>query len=1051
MGLGRPSLLAVSQTIVCDAPVLIANSPEKDAHLGWSLSADGEWLAAGANLANASGTDSGAVALYRNPQPGAKPTQEIPPPVVQAGDQFGTSVSISGDWLAVGAPVGDGKVRDSGVVYLFQFDGSTWVFKDKLDATDAAQGKQFGFSVSLSGTRLVAGAPMDSGRGSSAGAAYVFELQGESWTQTAKLLADDGRPFDEFGSSVAVAGNEIVVGVPFADDLHEFRNFGAAYVFKRTPNGGWTLDDKGKLTAADTIQGNNIQFGWSVAVRGDQIVVGAPGGDLHQSDSGSAYVFERTAAGWSRSQDPLTALDPGQSEQFGTAVLIYAKDRVLIGAPFDNEGGAKAGAAYGFEKQNGSWMQTFKIRHDPGGAFGQSVAILDDQVFLGGFQYDGPFEAGTVTDAGAVSVCPLGPPTPRLTCTKSGPTSVNAGETATYTVNVTNKGETAVTGVVLNDSTPAGLTFVRAARPCEAGFPCVLGTIGPHGSLPPVEVTFRVPDGCSTSGSFTNSAVVTGDGAEASTCSAPITSIVPPPPVVLSCEKQGPGSARPGDLVTYKVTVSNSGCAAAKNVMLSDVAPPGLTYVSGPCVQSPCNLGTIGPGQAALPVSVSFRVLQAPGCREKIVNSAMVNGNDVCSKETALGSELGVDVSAPANVLGGKEYEASVVVSNAGPATARNVPLDVTVVGAGSVAQIPAGCAAAVPNNPGHFTCFLAEVGCGGSTTLVFRIVAPACPACAPQGPITVTAKQLTVDADPSNDQDSAQTQVICPLVVPLTITKTDGLTTATPGQELLYTIVVSNPNSCTVDAVTVSDTYTPPEGLNSVRWCQDATQPCTPLTPLATGKLNTISLPAGSAATYRLRGIVDGSFVGTLINTATATWPAGTVSASDRTDVTPPACVKGSCDGIAGSSAEGGMVTYTFLLTNNGPADQADNPGDEFTDILPAGLTLVSASASSGTAATAGNTATWNGAIPVGGTVTITVVATINFGTLGQTICNPAAIAFDCDGNGSNESSATVSPACCFTVGANIPIPTLSGAGLAALSLLLAALALLRLRRRSP
>jgi uncharacterized repeat protein (TIGR01451 family) len=144
-------------------------------------------------------------------------------------------------------------------------------------------------------------------------------------------------------------------------------------------------------------------------------------------------------------------------------------------------------------------------------------------------------------------------------------------------------------------------------------------------------------------------------------------------------------------------------------------------------------------------------------------------------------------------------------------------------------------------------------------------------------------------------------------------------------------------------------------------------------------------------------------------------------------------------------------MVTYTFLLANNGPVDQADNPGDEFTDVLPAGLTLVSASASSGTAATAGNTATWNGAIPVGGTVTITVVATINFGTLGQTICNPAEIAFDADGNGTNESSASVAPACCFTVGANIPIPTLSGTGLAALSLLLAALALLRLRRRSP
>ncbi|HEY4564678.1 MAG TPA: IPTL-CTERM sorting domain-containing protein, partial [Thermoanaerobaculia bacterium] len=134
-----------------------------------------------------------------------------------------------------------------------------------------------------------------------------------------------------------------------------------------------------------------------------------------------------------------------------------------------------------------------------------------------------------------------------------------------------------------------------------------------------------------------------------------------------------------------------------------------------------------------------------------------------------------------------------------------------------------------------------------------------------------------------------------------------------------------------------------------------------------------------------------------------------------------------------------------------------ADNPGDEFTDTLPAGLTLTGASATSGVAATSGNTATWNGAIPAGGSVTISITANIDPGTAGMTLCNQATIAYDADGDGTNESIGfsddpdEPGPAdpCCFRVLFMKEIPALSGDGLAALALLLAGLAVLRLRRR--
>src|SRR5262249_22483183 len=110
----------------------------------------------------------------------------------------------------------------------------------------------------------------------------------------------------------------------------------------------------------------------------------------------------------------------------------------------------------------------------------------------------------------------------------------------------------------------------------------------------------------------------------------------------------------------------------------------------------------------------------------------------------------------------------------------------------------------------------------------------------------------------------------------------------------------------------------------------------------------------------------------------------------------------------VNGNFQEGGTVTFTVTPSNSFPFTLLDNPGDEFTDVLPSALTLVSASASSGTAvASVGtNTVTWNGSMPSGGSVTISIVATINAGTGGTTISNQGTHFFDADNNGTNESS---------------------------------------------
>jgi uncharacterized repeat protein (TIGR01451 family) len=171
--------------------------------------------------------------------------------------------------------------------------------------------------------------------------------------------------------------------------------------------------------------------------------------------------------------------------------------------------------------------------------------------------------------------------------------------------------------------------------------------------------------------------------------------------------------------------------------------------------------------------------------------------------------------------------------------------------------------------------------------------------------------------------------------------------------------------------------------------------------------------------------------------------------------DIGPPPVFVTATKTVAGTFFPGGTVTYTVILANSGNAPQADNPGAEFTDTLPAGLSAGAVTASSGMVSAAGNVVTWNGSIPAGGSVSITITATLH--ASGE-VSNQGAIAFDADGDGTNETSGvTDNP---FTAEPNDPttffisdpdpgIPTLSAPGLAALLLALAGAALKLLRRR--
>jgi uncharacterized repeat protein (TIGR01451 family) len=253
----------------------------------------------------------------------------------------------------------------------------------------------------------------------------------------------------------------------------------------------------------------------------------------------------------------------------------------------------------------------------------------------------------------------------------------------------------------------------------------------------------------------------------------------------------------------------------------------------------------------------------------------------------------------------------------------------------------------------------------------------------------------------------------VVPTSADLAITKTDGVTSVMPGGALTYTIVASNNGPGSVIGATVADAL--PADLTCTWTCAGSSGGVCG-SPSGSGNiLDKPTLPSGGSTTYTASctlstttALFSISNTATIANPGPVTDPNPTNNSSTDTDaiIREPAHLTGTKT-VAGTFDQGGTVTYTVILNNDATGKQFDNAGDEFTDVLPAGLTLVSASATSGTAvATAAtNTVTWNGAINAGGNVTITIVATIN-AVAGTTISNQGSFAYDDDGNGTNNAT---------------------------------------------
>ena len=280
---------------------------------------------------------------------------------------FGLSVALSGDYALVGAPGVDEGGTNSGAAYLFlQSQGGLdgWGQIKKLIASDAEADDVFGVSVAISGDYALVGAEGEDGAGSERGAAYLFyRNQGgaDNWGEVKKLVASDTGNEDMFGYSVAIDGDYLVVGADGEDGAGTTR--GAAYLFYRDQGSADNWGQLFKLTADDAADNN--RFGYRVDIKGDFVLVGSPYSAGAGTNRGAAYLFYRNEGGadnWGQFRKILPS-DPADDVWFGSALSIDG-DLLVIGSAWDDSGGTNRGAAYLFGRNQGgadNWGQIKKI------------------------------------------------------------------------------------------------------------------------------------------------------------------------------------------------------------------------------------------------------------------------------------------------------------------------------------------------------------------------------------------------------------------------------------------------------------------------------------------------------------------------------------------------------------------------------------------------------------------------------------------------------------------------------------------------------------------
>lgn len=366
---------ASTPTAAVEIEKLFASDASADARFGRQVALANDVLFVSAEESAIQAPRGGVVYLFHRQNGQWVEAAQLLPSDPTGNAHFGQclafSVSGSAEHLAIAAPSHNGPGESGqGQIYVFEKTGSEWTEIHRIVGSDSNESDFLGWALGISGASIVAGAPFKEGFG----AAYVFEFNGVSWTETTRLFSDAFS--DRFGWSVEIEGDWLFVG-DRGDDERAL-DAGAVHVYRRSGS-TWTFSQK--LMISDAI-GEEL-LGSAIDAQLDTLIVGADSGIA--GSPGKAYVFRLEGDVWIESQI-LTGSGTPHQDAFGSAVSIRGETAV-IGAFGNDERSPAGGAAHLFDSSSGSWLEVQKLYASTSApttrGFGYSAAIADECIIVG--------------------------------------------------------------------------------------------------------------------------------------------------------------------------------------------------------------------------------------------------------------------------------------------------------------------------------------------------------------------------------------------------------------------------------------------------------------------------------------------------------------------------------------------------------------------------------------------------------------------------------------------------------------------------------------------
>lgn len=335
---------------------------------GAAVSVYDDVMLLGSEYDDDNGVDSGSVWVYRYLLGSWKPEQKLTPSDAQTGDNFGRAVTVVGNTAVIGAHWDDDKGFNAGSVYIFNYDGSQWLQQQKLLAPDGNVQDRFGATLSLFGDRLLVGAWLDDDDGNASGSVYSYHFNGSSWVLDQKLTASDASAGAQFARYVSLSRNVALIGA--WRDSSQGLNAGSAYIFRH--NGTEWVQTQ-KLLPAEVGAGD--EFGWATSLDKDVAIVGSYGDDDAATDAGAVYVF-RDRGGSFVLEQKLFADDAAAFNQFGYSIAVQG-EQMLLGSKITAGSVNEVGKAYVFRREGGVWKQKRLLEPPDGQPFDAFAFHLD--------------------------------------------------------------------------------------------------------------------------------------------------------------------------------------------------------------------------------------------------------------------------------------------------------------------------------------------------------------------------------------------------------------------------------------------------------------------------------------------------------------------------------------------------------------------------------------------------------------------------------------------------------------------------------------------------